>query len=134
MGKCNWCGKEIGSSVGVCSNKCQAESDSYHGISPAERAKSDKDSRSCVGCLMGFIVITYLIAATFFPFFTRKLLPSSDYVKLTPWDKTVAIPVYKCEYCQDIKKRGADDVLDNGSCPNSANWDKTHNYTWIYND
>ena len=89
MGKCNWCGKEIGSSVGVCSNKCQAESDSYHGISPAERAKRDKDSRSCAVCLMGLIVITYLIVATFFPFFTRKLLGFHDYMELTPWDTTV---------------------------------------------
>ena len=122
MGKCNWCGKEFGSS-GFCSNKCQAESDSYHGISPAERAKSDKDSKSCVGCLMGFIVITYLIAATFFPFFTRKLIGAHSHMELTPWD-TTAIPQddsWVCKYCGLVPSQ-----CDTPSCfakvPNLHKW------------
>ena len=88
MGNCNWCGKEIGSSVGVCSNKCQAERNSYNGISPTERPEELRDVRSRVGCAMSLIII-YLIAATFFPFFTRKLLGFHDYMELTPWDTTV---------------------------------------------
>ena len=72
--RCKWCGKETDTSF--CSNKCTAESDSYNGISRAERsdinAKQDAAAKNSgiviIVCVFLFSFVYWGIPSGLFTF------------------------------------------------------------------
>ena len=104
---CDWCGKKTSSS-GFCSNKCLAEHDSHHGISPDQRREENKrNSRGGCYILVIFFVVLGMAQCANHPDREKTTSsgssrPSSSYKQSYGTYANKKDDSWVCKYCRSV--------------------------------